>query len=342
MTQDEREILSLIQSYGDTGVDMRALVERMHGRGVSEGDAASIDATRKRVERRVRRLLEDPSIPLEVTEGRPKRYRLPRRFTLPAELDSTMAMSVVLADRQLAAVFPSELYERLKFYTAKAGSFLQRNGSAQYGRLVDRICFHPEGYSSRMYTPDGVRQSVLDPILNALASNVRVRFRYQARYADYDDMALYDPLGLVVRDQIFYLVCTKRDSSAIRHLNLARIHGTPDLLDEPATIPPGFNLANYVADGAFERDSSDPASPALIQLSVTQSVKDLLQERKPGVEVIEDWPEEDEAWVQFEETPHPEFVWWILGLGDKVEVKAPKELRDQVAEIVQNMAGYYS
>jgi predicted DNA-binding transcriptional regulator YafY len=32
-----------------------------------------------------------------------------------------------------------------------------------------------------------------------------------------------------------------------------------------------------------------------------------------------------------------EITWWVLGYGDQVQVLAPKQLRDRIVEISQNM-----
>ena len=76
---------------------------------------------------------------------------------------------------------------------------------------------------------------------------------YRSRANDADEVKTYEvnPLGLVVRGNLLYLVCTLWDYQDIRQLALHRVL-TANPTDKPVTRPGGFNLDAYIQSGEFQ------------------------------------------------------------------------------------------
>lgn len=147
-----------------------------------------------------------------------------------------------------------------------------------------------------------------------------------------------NPLGIVVRDQVFYLVCTLWDYEDVLQLALHRISELV-LLDQPAHRPKGFTLDGYIRQGAFGYPVSKKPihlrvlfeEGAALHLHETPLSKDqMLTSQADGRELLE-------ASVQ----DTSELRWWLLGFGSGVEILGPKEVRHEFKSIVRKMAKRY-
>jgi predicted DNA-binding transcriptional regulator YafY len=78
--------------------------------------------------------------------------------------------------------------------------------------------------------------------------------RFKARYRRRKDRKIKDyvvnPLGLVIRPPLSYLVCSFRDYDDVMRMVLHRMTKA-ELLDEPRKVPEGFNLDRYIREGGF-------------------------------------------------------------------------------------------
>jgi len=84
------------------------------------------------------------------------------------------------------------------------------------------------------------------------ADERRVAARYCPREASKASDYEVNPLGLVFRQRILYLVCTFRDSNDVKQLALHRF-SSARLLDLRRRVPSGFYLDSYVLRGESGR-----------------------------------------------------------------------------------------
>ena len=80
---------------------------------------------------------------------------------------------------------------------------------------------------------------MLNTVYGALLADRRLQCRYRPLDAEEDKNYLVNPLGLVVRDAVTYLVCTLWDYDHPIQLALQRI-GVAEALDTHARRPPSF------------------------------------------------------------------------------------------------------
>jgi predicted DNA-binding transcriptional regulator YafY len=82
--------------------------------------------------------------------------------------------------------------------------------------------------------PPMIDSEVQSIVAQALLLNRRLALTYRPRTANEDKRYDANPLGMVVRDQVIYLVCTLRDYPEIKQLLLGRMRSA-QLLDTPAS-----------------------------------------------------------------------------------------------------------
>ncbi len=147
-----------------------------------------------------------------------------------------------------------------------------------------------------------------------------------------------NPLGLVLRDGAFVLVCTFWGYADVRHVLLHRM-SLAELLPMPVSVPRGFDLDAHLEQGgvAFRRGGKI-AVRALVstQLAVTLSETPLARDQKL---------------VPHDATRHAleatvpdtvELRGWISMYGAGIEVLAPKALRKEFAVSAREQARRYA
>lgn len=249
------------------------------------------------------------------------------------------ALTFTMVRDHLDAVLPPMVTEALEAQFARAEERLRKapavqgSGLKHWGRSV-----HVVQPTQPLLRPK-VKHAVRDAIYLALATRTRFTGWYQARGAESAREMLFNPLGLVIRGQVTYLVATNWDYDDVR---LFPLHRFDRVMKEDATRrePPGFDLERYLAeqnglgfatgrgDISLRLVFRDHAGAHLLEtpLSENQQVTEL----SDGVlEVVATVPET------------AQLVWWLLGFGENVEVREPADLRAAMKATAEQMAAQY-
>jgi predicted DNA-binding transcriptional regulator YafY len=146
-----------------------------------------------------------------------------------------------------------------------------------------------------------------------------------------------NPLGLVCKGGLAYLVCTFWDYTDIRQIVLHRVQRA-EVLEAPAMVPEGFDLDRYIQAGEFSYPVGEPIRLEAVfshgaafhlhdaPLSADQVVTELDRERVLLRATVENTAE---------------LRWWLLGFGELVEVLAPADLRREFRERAAALAARY-
>jgi predicted DNA-binding transcriptional regulator YafY len=150
---------------------------------------------------------------------------------------------------------------------------------------------------------------------------------------------LVDPLGLVAKGRIWYLVAAVEGE--IRTYRVSRVQDAR--VTEAACVrPQDFDLAAY-----WERASADfiaglPRYPATVRV-----VSDLIARIRSTwryARILHEEPPDAEGWttltVQFE--TEDEACAYVLGLGPQIEVLEPQELREKIVRLVLSVLALYA
>jgi predicted DNA-binding transcriptional regulator YafY len=251
-------------------------------------------------------------------------------------MDIPTALTFTLAHRCLEALMPRGTLDYLKPHFRLAREILGRVESSRIGRWPSKVRMLSRALPM---LPPKVGSEVLDTVYEALLSDRRFRARYrrrgERRARDYE----INPLGLVYRDGVIYLVATVWDYEDVVQLVLHRMRDTA-LLDTPSRRPPGFKLDAYIAEGNFgfrtgkgtirlKADFREGAGFHLFEsaLSADQRLTEIA---------------EDQVRVEATVPDNEQLRWWLLGFGDHVEGRSPAKLRRELGERAQRMAALYA
>jgi predicted DNA-binding transcriptional regulator YafY len=148
---------------------------------------------------------------------------------------------------------------------------------------------------------------------------------------------LLDPLGLVAKGSVWYLVAVWEGKASVYRVSLiqdARVTG------EPCVRPEGFDLAVFWKRSSEEYLANLPRYPATVRVS--SEVRSLICGRCPRVEHID--PPDVDGWVmmhlQFE--TEEEACRYLIGFGAQVEVVQPQSLRERVIALAEQVVALYA
>ena len=251
---------------------------------------------------------------------------------LPAMTEHT-AFALRLANEYLRPLMPPATLRLLDGYFQHANLMLK--GSA-LGRWANRARIVARGPALR---PPPVRKDVQREAYSALLANRLLEINYRSRSQGRSQRLALNPLGLVFRETVAYLVATAWDYEDIRHYALHRM-SKPRLLNQPARTPPGFRLASYIQD---ELPFSYPLAGGKIRLrvAVTPEVAAHLAERRLSGDQRTAPGGDGRVLVEATVADTQELRWWLLGFGGAVEVLSPASLRGEFAAQVRAMRAMY-
>lgn len=167
----------------------------------------------------------------------------------------------------------------------------------------------------------------------------KVRLSYQRGGDGAAIERLVEPLGLVAKGSIWYLVAAVEGE--FRSYRVSRVQDAT-LTDEPFTRPRDFDLAAHWEQSTTEFKANLPrypatvrADPAIVPRMRQESHYTRLQ--RVGPPEADDWVTVD---ILFEEEHSARE--YILSFGPQIEVLEPAALREQVLEAAQGIVARYT
>lgn len=258
------------------------------------------------------------------------------RMDMPG-LSTPAALTLALMEQHLRHALPPSTLDSMQPYFSAARQTLnatseRANSSAWLGKV-------------RVIAP---MQRLLAPVIDeacqrhvyeALMLNRQLKLSYKKR--DSDSAVCYDavhPLAVVQRGQLIYLVCLFADYSDVRTLVLHRVQQA-EILYLPARKKEGFDIDTYIASGAMGIRDGEPLR---LEAVFTRRSGEHLYETPLSTDQQLHEREDGSLHLSATVPSTRELQWWLLGLGDGVEVLAPAALREQMKSTIASMASRYA
>lgn len=245
------------------------------------------------------------------------------------------ALAFRLAESQLADMLPPSVLSYLEPHFQRAREVLKTTSLGGFNAWSDKVHVIPRGLQLK---PAKVDSSVQHVVYESLLK----RHRFSALYLPREDEQAVEyevnPLALVLRQGVSYVVATLWDFDDIKHLALHRMQSATSL-DQKTRQPKNFHLNDYLESGAFSYPVSTKkiklralfASATAHHLFETPLADDQILKAKGEKHILLEATVDDSA----------ELRWWLLGFGDGVEVLAPKKLRQEFRKTVLSLANRY-
>jgi predicted DNA-binding transcriptional regulator YafY len=245
-------------------------------------------------------------------------------FDLPA-MDGPTALTVRMIEQFIPTLLPPAIRELLAPQFARAKAVLDSNPNKPLGAWADCVRVVPR---EMPLLPPKFNDGAVRVVYDALLAGKRFTADYRSRAAETDEMKSYEvnPLGLVARGNLLYLVCTLWDYSDIRQLALHRVmSATPT--DKAIAKPDGFNLDEYIEQGEFQY----PIGP-MIQLNAKfdrAAAAHLYETPLSEDQAIEDL-DADHVLITATVRDTAQLEWWLRGFGSAIVVLQPIYLQTKI------------
>lgn len=257
-----------------------------------------------------------------------------RNLYVPGFSDSE-ALTFAMVEQHLKSLMPASTLSQLQPYFTSASKHL--NDIPQSERIrswLDKVRTVPP---AQPLLPSPINAEVQQTVYGALLADRQLDIQYLKRGGDELLEYRIHPLAVVQRGPVTYLCCRVNGAERLRTFALHRIQSAR-ALDEQAEIPAGFSIDEVIASGEFgfgigkqirlEAIFRNGAGDHLYETPI--STDQTLKELKDG-----------NLKLKANVADTQQLVWWLLGLGDGVEVLKPMALRKTMAAAIENMSKIY-
>lgn len=241
------------------------------------------------------------------------------------------ALSLYVVEELLRPLLPGAVLESLtpRFRQAKK-KLTGMTSSSPNARWLDKVC-HVQ--PALPLLPPKIEEGVLEMAQDALLADLQLEISYQRPDAEEPQSLRLHPLGLVQRGPVTYLVATAFDYTDVRIYAVHRIREAK-IQKLPARRPEGFSLDEYIRQGGMHFGSGKEIK---LVAEVTEWLAAILMETplSEDQDIREDGEElrltatVDDTW---------QLHWWILSLGDDIEILKPTAMRKMICTKI-NEAG---
>ena len=251
-------------------------------------------------------------------------------------MDPVEALTFSLAAQYLEPLMPRANLKKIDEFFQRAEKVLLGDEKSKLSRWRKRVKVIPE--SIRFKLPN-VKTKVRQVIYQAVYSGFKFKARYRKRGERKASSRLINPLGIVVKGSMTYLICMiDQDFETPRYLPLQRFESA-ELLDAYSEDPPNFNLDEFIHENNlgftfskelyyFEAIFDKTLAFHLLEtpLNNTQKYRELadnkllIKARVPNT-------------LQFEQ--------WLMSFGSDVEILKPPKLRKKFKDLSAKLSKMY-
>lgn len=246
-----------------------------------------------------------------------------------------MALTFNLVEKYTQAYLPGNIQDYLSPYFIQAGktlSSLTENRLTKWKKKVHVI------HDWLTLLPPKHNQITNEIIYESVLREKKIKAKYRPRAKALKDYEL-NPLGLVFKGELTYLLCTAGKHGTVLHFLLNRFTEVVITNEDIEELAREINVDDYISKGAFGNLESD--QPIQLKLKILK-VKGYHLHETPLSKNQKIVDYDNDYYLLTATVPDSKHIlWWILSLGDRAEVLEPLSLRHEIASQAKNMALMY-
>ncbi len=247
-------------------------------------------------------------------------------------MSTDTALTLLLAEQNLKPLIPKQAASSLASLVNQAKETLKvqdKTGSKKTWAESVRIV--PKGFALQ---PADISPDVMTNVFDAIGKHRQLRLTNKSGME-----SVVNPLGLVMRGPMLYLVCNYHGHDDIRITALHRItSATVDMANLHA--PDGFNLDETLRNGLMNW-RLDPGKPKQFEIDVDNGIAKYLEENRINPTQTFKKLKDDSVRVKFDAEDTQELRQWLLGFGAAIVVKKPAAVRKWINETAVALANLY-
>lgn len=245
-------------------------------------------------------------------------------------MNSSQAVTFMMVEEHLRHLLPPSLLTEITpwFDLARRSLSSQQNNVRQW---INRVRIIP---ATQPLIPPSVDRKAQQAIYEALLQDRQVECVYGSRGQHKEEKNYtLNPLALVQRGAVIYLVCTRLDKNEIQIFALHRFKSAT-VLDSRALHPVNFDIDHYIDSGklGFRLRHDQPSAEVNLKLSMkTVHAITFFESKLSKDQKIEEFGT-DMVQVSATVPLNSQLIWWLRGFGKKIEQIEPHYLQDLVWE----------
>jgi predicted DNA-binding transcriptional regulator YafY len=267
-----------------------------------------IDVTLRTIQRDLNAL--SGSFPLESNNLNPQGWRWKKSapsMDLP-QMTSSQALTFLMVEEHLRQLTPASILDELKPYFDTARR-VAREGAPRGSHWVDKVRVVP---ATQPLIPPVIDTECLRTAQEALLTNRRLDVVYDSRSKKERIDATIDPLALVQRGPVIYLIASRDGAQEVRRFAMHRVKKAW-VREERVKKPVGFNLDEYLEKGGMGFGNGGKMKKLKIVLS-REAGEHLYESRLSEDQVIRELADGSlEITATVADTP--QLGWWLRGMS---------------------------
>ncbi|PNK59722.1 helix-turn-helix transcriptional regulator [Psychrobacter sp. FDAARGOS_221] len=273
--------------------------------------------------------------PIEKNNANPQGWRW--RDDAPVQslphLNLSQAIAFSMVEANLVQLLPPAILDELRPWFDLARQHL-RNSKVSYNWL-DRVRIEP---ATQPLIAPKICRDCQDAIYQAIFKNLQISAKYTSRNKDTPGDYQLNPIAIIQRGVVIYLLATKIDDpeQIIRIFALHRFSSVT-VEETESQIPEGFNLTNYLDSGGMGfahylfKDLPDHGKNTKVKLVFKGNAGiSLIESRLSEDQVVVSDPENDTQTITATINLTSQLVWWLRGFGNQLISIEPEILATAV------------
>jgi predicted DNA-binding transcriptional regulator YafY len=282
------------------------------------------DVGRRTVERDLNELSATFGLTVVNPDSKPFRWMWSRdRLPELGTLNVSDALSLCIAAEILRSLLPQTMLKALNSKIEQAQRTLAAmEPSHPVSRWRNKVRFVPA--AQQLLTPT-ISESALVTLQDALIHERQLQVNYSAFNANKTKKLTLNPLALIVRGPVPYLIATANPYDDPLSFAIHRMR-SPLMLETPLRLPPdGFDIDAFIASGRADFGTTKPIK---FKASITNELAQYLAETPLAKDQKICPTRTPDQWTLTATVPDTwQLEMWILSQAEHVRVLAPKPLK---------------
>ncbi|MFB2538149.1 MULTISPECIES: helix-turn-helix transcriptional regulator [unclassified Acinetobacter] len=296
-----------------------------------------IDISLRTIQRDLNQIAE--RFPIENNGATPQGWRWQSDAPIQSlpHMSSSQAVTFMMVQEHLKHLLPPSLLAEIKPWFELAQRSLATHNKT--GQWVNKVRIIP---ATQPLIPPKVDADAQNAIYEALLQQKQLQCNYSGRSHQQAKSYVLNPLALVQRGAVIYLICTREDCEQPDEVRTFALHRFKDakVLDKSVRQMKHFDLDNYIDAGAlgFRLDSQTPSEIVELSLYLKQSDAVTFFESKLAKDQKIQFLADDMVQVSAKIPLNSQLIWWLRGFGSKIVKIEPQRVADLVWESNRNQA----
>ena len=245
-------------------------------------------------------------------------------------MTSSQAVTFMMVEEHLKHLLPpSSIVEMHPWFDLARRSLSTQNNVRQW---INRVRIVP---ANQPLIPPVVEKYAQQAIYEGLLQDKQIECVYRARGPLGEDRSyILNPLALVQKGSIIYLICTRHDKTEVQTFALHRFKSA-SVLDTRALHPVNFDIDAYIDSGAlgFRVDFDKPTEHVELELIMNEADALYFSESQLSKEQTITQISDDLYKVSASVPFTSQLVWWLRSFGKKIIRIEPLNVFNAVHEI---------